>query len=271
MTAVVPTRATAPASGVRAAARIVAAPDGRGGTALPVLDGAGPLALRRTRAVAPGTAQVTVVGAMSAPLGGDHLSLDTRVRTGARLAVGSAAATVSLPGRCGRSATYDVRLTVDSDAELCWLPEPLIAAAGSDLAMTTRVDLAEGARLVLREELVLGRAGERPGRLVSRLTVRLDGRALLDQGLALGPGAPGWSGPAVLDRYRAVGQLLVVEPRFRDRPCQVAVLPSDPAEGEAMLTPLAGPAALVTALAEDALMVRRLLDAGRQAAAAAAG
>ncbi|MEU1629289.1 urease accessory protein UreD [Streptomyces sp. NPDC020096] len=267
MTAVALTLGPAPASGVRAAARIVAAPDGRGGTALPVLDGAGPLALRRTRAVEPGAAQITVVGAMSAPLGGDRLSLDTRVRAGARLAVGSAAATVSLPGRCGRRATYDVRLTVETDAELRWLPEPLIAAAGSDLAMTTRVDLAEGARLMLREELVLGRAGEQPGRLVSRVTVRLDGRALLDQELALGPGAPGWSGPAVLDRYRAVGQLLVVDPRFRDRPCGVAVLPSDPAEGEAVLTPLAGPAVLVTALAQDALMARRLLDAGQQAAA----
>ena len=37
-------------TGVRATARIVARADGRGGTALPVLDGDGPLALRRIRA-----------------------------------------------------------------------------------------------------------------------------------------------------------------------------------------------------------------------------
>ncbi|WP_269857306.1 urease accessory protein UreD [Streptomyces sp. RPT161] len=258
-------------SGVRATARIVATPDGRGGTALPVLDGAGPLALRRTRSARPGAAQVTVVGAMSAPLGGDHLSLRARVLPGARLTVGSAAATVSLPGRNGARAGYDVRLTVGAGAELRWLPEPLIAAAGSDLAMTTRVELAEGARLVLREELVLGRAGEQPGRLASRLTVRGGGRTLLDQEIAVGPGAPGWSGPAVLDRYRAMGQLLVVEPRFEEHAPPAAALPSDPAEGEALLTPLAGPAVLVTALARDALTARRLLDAGHAAVAPSAG
>lgn len=38
------------ATGVRADARIVARGDGRGGTALPVLEGEGPLALRRVRA-----------------------------------------------------------------------------------------------------------------------------------------------------------------------------------------------------------------------------
>ncbi len=252
--------------GVRAAARIVAEPDGRGGTALPVLDGSGPLALRRTRSARPDAAQVTVVGAMSAPLGGDHLSLQALVRPGARLAVGSAAATVSLPGRDGARAGYDVRLTVEAGGELRWLPEPLIAAAGSDLAMTTRVELAPEARLVLREELVLGRAGERPGRLASRLTVRRGGRTLLDQEVVLGPGVPGWSGPAVLDRYRAMGQLLVVDPAFEAHAPAAAALPSDPAEGAAVLTPLAGPAVLVTALAQDALTARQLLDAGHAAA-----
>ncbi|MCQ4040595.1 urease accessory protein UreD [Streptantibioticus rubrisoli] len=269
MTAVAP--APAASCGVRAAARIVAAPDGRGGTALPVLHGEGPLVPRRTRAARADTAQVTVVGAMSAPLGGDHLRLDARVLPGARLAVGSAAATVSLPGRDGARARYDVRLAVDEGAELRWLPEPLIAAAGSDLAMTTRVELAEGARLVLREELVLGRAGERPGRLVSRLTVRRGGRALLDQEVALGPGVPGWSGPAVLDRYRAMGQLLIADPWFEEHAPGVVALASDPAEGEAVLTPLAGPAVLVTALGRDALTVRRLLNAGQRAAAPPAG
>ncbi|MGW4569484.1 hypothetical protein ACWEN3_46675, partial [Streptomyces sp. NPDC004561] len=38
------------ATGVRARAHVVARADGRGGTALPVLEGEGPLALRRTRA-----------------------------------------------------------------------------------------------------------------------------------------------------------------------------------------------------------------------------
>lgn len=88
---------------VHATARITAAPDGRGGTALPVLESDGPLAVRRTRAApVPGAhapARVTVVGAMSAPLGGDRLALEIDVRDGAALTVDASAATIALPGR----------------------------------------------------------------------------------------------------------------------------------------------------------------------------
>jgi urease accessory protein len=242
-------------TGVRASARIVARADGRGGTSLPVLDGEGPLALRRTRSAGPG-AKVMVVGAMSGPLGGDRFTLSARVEEGARLHVGSAAATIALPGQAKGEARYDVRLGVAADAELHWLPEQLISAGGSDLYVTTRAELAAGARLVLREEQVLGRAGESPGRLTSRLTVRVADRTVLDQELACGPGAPGgWDGPAVLAGHRAVGQLVVVRPGFADSPPGAQVL----GEGAALM-PLAGPAVLVSAVAPDALRLRRLLD-----------
>ncbi|MFM9614119.1 urease accessory protein UreD [Streptomyces niveiscabiei] len=243
--------------GVRATARLRATPDGRGGTALPVLESDGPLALRRTRAHHPGEARALLVGAMSGPLGGDRFRVEADVTPGARLTVGSAAATIALPGQHKGEARYDVRLKVAEDAELHWLPEPLISANGSDLYVTTRIDAAPGARLVFREEQVLGRAAEEPGRLTSRLTLRVGERTVLDQELACGPGAPGgWDGPAVLGGHRAVGQLLVVRPEFADSPAPVRVL----ADGAATLVPLSGPAALVTALAVDGLVLRRLLD-----------
>lgn len=242
-------------SGVRATARVHARRDGRGGTCLPVLDGEGPLAPRRTRGTGD-EARVTLVGAMSGPLGGDRLTVETEVGEGARLRVGSAAATIALPGQTKEEARYDVRITVADDGELRWLPEQLISAGGSDLYVTTRADLAPGARLVLREEQVLGRAGEEPGRLTSRLTVRIGGGCVLDQELSCGPGAPGgWDGPAVLAGHRAVGQVVVVHPRYGERTPEARML----GEGAAVL-PLAGPAVLVTALAPDALCLRRLLD-----------
>ncbi|MFF8831542.1 urease accessory protein UreD [Streptomyces sp. NPDC015131] len=238
---------------VHATARIVAAAGG----ALPVLESDGPLALRRTRATGPHT-RVTVVGAMTAPLGGDRLALEARVEDGARLTVDAAAATVALPGRDGGHARYDVRLSVGEGAELRWLPEPLVSAAGSSLRMRTTVELAASARLVLREEQVLGRYGEEPGTLAARLTVHRAGRPLLDQELRYGPGAPGgWDGGAGLAGNRAVGQLLVVDPDFAVEPVKPSLV------GDlAAVTPLAGPAALVTALAPDALLLRRALDAG---------
>ncbi|NUK07671.1 urease accessory protein UreD [Streptomyces lunaelactis] len=235
---------------VRATARVVATRDG-----LPVLESDGPLALRRTRATGPCT-RVTVVGAMSAPLGGDRLAIEAEVREGARLAVDSAAATIALPGRTPEQARYDVRLTVGEHAELRWLPEQLISAYGSDLRMRTRVELAATARLVLREEQILGRYGEQPGSLPTRLTVHRAGRPLLDQELGYGPGAAGgWDGGAVLGGHRAVGQLLIVDPAFEEKPAEPRLL------GEtAALTPLAGPALLVTVVAPDARELRRVLD-----------
>ncbi|MFE9405657.1 urease accessory protein UreD [Streptomyces sp. NPDC006530] len=238
------------APGVRATARMVATPGG-----LPVLEGEGPLALRRTRARGP-YHRVTVVGAMSAPLGGDRIAIEAEARDGARLHVDSAAATIALPGRDGERAHYDVRLGVGEGAELRWLPEQLISAAGSELVMRTRIELAAGARVVFREEQVLGRHGETPGTLLTRLTVYRAGRPLLDQELAYGPGAPGgWDGGAVLGGHRAVGQLLIVGPEFADRPAEPKVLGEN-----AVLTPLAGPGLLVTALAPDARLLRRTLD-----------
>ncbi|WP_405623886.1 urease accessory protein UreD [Streptomyces sp. NBC_00076] len=246
---------TAGVTGVRATARMVARDDGRGGTSLPVLEGDGPLALRRTRGSGD-EARVMLVGAMSGPLGGDHFTVEAGVETGARLRVGSAAATIALPGQAKGEARYDVRLTVADGGELHWLPEQLICVRGSDLSVTTRVDLGATARLVLREEQVLGRTGEEPGRLGSRLVLRVAGRTLLDQELACGPGAPGgWDGPAVLAGHRAVGQIVVVRPEFGSDPVPARVL----GDGAAVL-PLAGPAALVTAVAPDALRLRRLLD-----------
>ncbi|MBQ1088687.1 urease accessory protein UreD [Streptomyces sp. B93] len=242
-------------SGVAATARIGARGDGRGGTALPVLEGDGPLAVRRTRGSG-GEARVMLVGAMSGPLGGDRFAVETEVGEGARLRVGSAAATIALPGQSKGEARYDVRLTVADGGELHWLPEQLISVAGSDLYVTTRVDLAAGARLVLREEQVLGRAGEEPGRLTSRLVLRIAGRTVLDQELACGPGAPGgWDGPAGLGGHRAVGQLVVVRPEFAQAP-----VTARPVGESAAVLPLAGPAVLVTAVAPDALLLRRLLD-----------
>ncbi|GHH50199.1 urease accessory protein UreD [Streptomyces candidus] len=239
---------------LRATARIVAAPGGR----LPVLESDGPLALRRTRASGggPGDSRVTVVGAMSAPLGGDRLAIEAEVQDGAHLTVDAAAATVALPGRAAEPAHYDVRLTVGQHAALHWLPEQLISARGSDLRMRTHVELAPTARLVLREEQVLGRHQEPTGTLVTRLTVRRGGRPLFDQELSYGPGAPGgWDGGAVLGGHRAVGQLLVVHEGSANAPPRPRLL------GEtAVLTPLAGPGVLVTAVAPDARGLRRVLD-----------
>ncbi|MGW0640942.1 urease accessory protein UreD [Streptomyces badius] len=244
--------------GVQVTARITAAVRG-GSTTLPVLDGDGPFELRRLRPR--GTeARVCVVGAMSAPLGGDRLHIETTVQQGAVLHVTSAAATLALRGPTQEPATYAVHLTVEEHAELHWSPKPLICAAGSHLRQTWTIDLAPTALLVLREEQVLGRTGEPPGHVTTRLTVRRGGAVLLDQEAAYGPGAPAWDGPAVLADHRATGQILIVDPAFENTPPEARLHGDTPQTGYAALTPLAGPAALITAIAPRGLQLRQLLD-----------
>ncbi|MFJ8187097.1 urease accessory protein UreD [Streptomyces sp. NPDC096105] len=252
--------ASAPAhpSGVVAAARIQATHNGRT-TTVPLLHSDGPFHLRRLRARGE-QARVRVIGAMSAPLGGDRLALDITAGTRARLEVTGAAATLALRGPTTAPATYDVRLQAGDHASLHWLPEPLISTQGSILHQTFTIDLAATSRLLMREEQLLGRSGEEPGHLTTRLTVRRGGRPLLDQDTAYGCPAPAWDGPAVLGPHRATGQLLLVDPELRT-PRAPHVIGDDPAEGHAVLTPLAAPQALVaTAVAPTPAQLRHLLD-----------
>ncbi|MFE6743578.1 urease accessory protein UreD [Streptomyces tubercidicus] len=244
--------------GVRATARIRATYNGRV-TTLPQLRSDGPFHLRRMRTSGK-TARVGIIGAMSAPLGGDRLALDITAEDRAELDVTTAAATLALRGPTTAPATYDVRLTAGEHARLRWLPQPLISAADSNLYQTYTVSLAATSRLVLREEQLLGRANEAPGHLVSRIRVHHAGRPLLDQHTAYGHPAPGWDGPAVLGGHRAVGQLLVVEPELDVRRAPI-LLREATKDGCAVLAPLAGgPALLATAVAPTSSALRELLD-----------
>ncbi|MBN3928926.1 urease accessory protein UreD [Streptomyces verrucosisporus] len=248
-------------SGVHATARVQAVSNGRA-TTLPLLHGDGPFHLRRLRPRG-GRARVCVIGAMSAPLGGDRLAIDVTVGDRADLEITTAAATLALRGATTDHATYHTSLRVGDRAGLRWLPRPLISACGSNLRQTCAVDLAPTARLLLREEQILGRAAEPPGDLTTRLTVRRDGRPLLDQHTAIGTAAPGWDGPAVLAGHRVTGQLLIVDPRLEEAPVQPHLLGNDPAQGQGALVPLTGPAVLITALAPTTVHLHRLLDHAR--------
>lgn len=246
-------------SGVHATAQIRAEHNGRT-TTLPLLRSDGPFHLRRLRCRY-GRARVMVLGAMSAPLGGDRLALDITAGTRARLDVTTSAATIALRGSTTDPATYDVRLTAGEDASLNWLPQPLISTRGSTLHQTYTVELASTARLVLREEQLLGRTAEPPGHLTTRLTVRRAGRLLLAQHTAYGSPVPAWDGPAVLGHHRSCGQLLFVRPDMKVLLREPVHIGDDPATGSAVLAPLADSSALLaTAVASTPARLRDLLD-----------
>lgn len=236
---------------MRALARIVAEADGRGGTRLARLRGEPPLQLRHTPDGS-GAATVHLIGSAAGPLGGDDLRIEIAVGAGAVLCVRTVAASIALPGRDGARSRVSVTATVAGGGELRWLPEQLVAAAGCRHLAVSTVELAGGARLLWREELVCGRHGEQPGEAVISTSVSYGGAPLLRQSLTIGPGTPGWDGPAVLGGARATGSLLRVDPDTD--PGGPAVLGPT-----AVRMPLSGPATLVSATADDAHRLRGYL------------
>ncbi|MBQ1053417.1 urease accessory protein UreD [Micromonospora sp. C32] len=237
---------------MRAYARLVARADGRGGTVLAELRGETPLLLRQTPGSGRGVT-VYVVGGAAGPLAGDDLRLEIDVGPGAAVRLHTVAASVALPGRPGVVSRMAVRAVVHDGGALHWLPEQLVAAAGCAHLAESRVELAAGARLTWRDEVICGRYGEASGGVVVHTRVDYDGRPLLRQSLAVGPGAPGWAGPAVLGGAPATGSLLVVDPSLPHETSTV--------EGTVARLPLAGgPATLWTATAPDAHTLRAHLE-----------
>jgi urease accessory protein len=226
-------------------AHVVASADVNGVTHFPLLSSAVPLVLRRTPDA------VYLVGGAAGPLGGDDLSLSVEVRDGGLLRLRTAAASVALPGRSGAESVFRLTATVGEHARFEYLPEPLIVAEAARHRVEISVTLAATASLLLRDELVLGRHGERGGSCVTRLRADRADRPLLRHEIAVSGGDPVSLGPAVLAGHRMTGSLLIVG----------ADAPSGSyAEGVAVL-PLADDATLVTAVANDAHILRRRLSA----------
>ena len=227
-----------------------------------------PLVLRRTPEA------VYVVGGAAGPIGGDELALRISVGAGAFLRVRTAAASIALPGPDGLESVLRVSVDVGAGARLEYLPEPVVVSAGARHATIIRVTLAEGASLLLRDEVLLGRHGEAGGASRTELRVTYAGRPLLRQSLEVSGADPADLGPAVLAGHRAVGSAAGwIRPPGGRRGCgagrrhpggvSAQASRAISADGGARERPtvavmaLAGPGILVTALADDAVALRR--------------
>ncbi len=190
-------------------AELVAEAGPGGSLRLPVQRSQVPLVLRRT------PEGVYLVSGAAGPLGGDTLELRIEVRAGATLRLRTVAAAVALPGRYGEASRLTVTATVGPGARLEYLPEPTVAADGARHRTEVTVRLAADATLLLRDEVLLGRHGERGGACRTRLAVDRDSargqRPLLRHELDVSGTDAASSGPAVLAGHRAAGTLLSVE------------------------------------------------------------
>lgn len=199
--------------------------------------------------------ELLLVGAAASLVEGDRLTVSLRLGPAARLTVRTAAAALAHPCPGGGSTSLDVDADLAPGARLAWLPEPLVACAGCRHTGRARLQLASGAVAAWSETIALGRTGEAPGDVAVRLDADLDGVPLLRDGLRVGPSAPGWSGPAVLDGARHLGAVALLGRRATAVPGHAAL---------AVLT-LAGPGTLVRAAAGDAALVEGRLAGVRAA------
>lgn len=119
----------------------------------------------------------------------------------------------------GGQAEVAVTLSLGAGAELHWLPQETILFQGASLARRTRADLAPGARLVLAEMVVLGRAamGEtlESAAFSDRREVWSSGRPVWVDPLVLGAGALA-PRPALLAGVRAFATLALIGPGAED-------------------------------------------------------
>lgn len=231
------------------------------------------------------TVIVHLVGAAAGPLVGDQLRLDVSVGTGVRLVLRSVAATLAMPGHGAGPSVLEIHADVAAGGALDLLPEPTVAVRGCRHRMVGRATVAAGGWLRWREEILLGRFHEPSGHLETDLRVDVGAPAapggptagylpLLRQQLTLGPDVPGIAGAALLGAARCVGSLLVAAPpgpageseatasALARVTASVSAASSRAGGGDSggvAVLPLAGPGVLVTALAPDAVTLRRRL------------
>ena len=158
---------------------IVAAP-GR----LPRIEAGDGLAGRCT-----GPDTVHLVSTAATPLGGDTLTVRLVVHADARLCLRTAAATMVLPG--ARSVQSSAQWELEVAGQLDLDPQPTVVAGGSVHHTTTRLCLAETARVRIRERVQIGRTGETEGFWSSALHADIESAPLLRHRIELGAGAVG--------------------------------------------------------------------------------
>jgi urease accessory protein len=183
-----------------------------------------------------------LVGAGAHPIGGDRITVELDVAATTALTVRSTSATLARRGPCETVSVSTTTVAVGDYASLCWLVEPGVSATGARHVSIAKISLAPSARLLWREEILLGRHSETvPGSWRTGVEVRRADQPLFVGELDLGPASASWKARSVLSGARALISTLVVDADRSESTWPATTATSGSALG-AML-PLAGPGA----------------------------
>ncbi|MCU1514132.1 MAG: urease accessory protein [Microbacteriaceae bacterium] len=149
------------------------------------------------------SARVALAAAQMLLLDGDAVRIEIEVGAGCRLEIEDIGGTVAYPG----VSSWQVRASIGQGGRLLWRGLPFIVTAGASARRRSEFVLAEGAAVLLRETLVLGRHGEIGGVIDSGVTVVGDGGPILVERLEAAGAFPG---PGVLGANRVVDSVIAI-------------------------------------------------------------
>ncbi|WP_460681607.1 urease accessory protein UreD [Nesterenkonia populi] len=159
----------------------------------------------------PDRVHVGVTAAEMILLDGDQVHLEVEVGPACTLHMEDIGGMVAYPRRRpeepGPPAEWHVSLRLAAGARLVWEGLPFVVAQSADVLRRTEVQLGEGARALVRETLVWGRARETGGRLRSTTHAYDEGGDLLYENLAADAAAPE---PGVLGEHRVMDSLIAL-------------------------------------------------------------
>jgi urease accessory protein len=151
-------------------------------------------------------AEVALVAGGAMLLGGDRVVVRIQVDPGCTLTLTDVGGTVAYDG-AGRECRWDADVSLGPGARLTWAGLPFVVADGADVRRTTTARLGAGAAVTLRETVVLGRSGERGGRMVLRTDIADDVGPILVEELTAAGDRPV---PGVLGGHTVIDTLTVV-------------------------------------------------------------
>lgn len=159
--------------------------------------------------------EAVLINSAGGVTGGDRLDWQAEAGAGARLTLTTQACEKVYRARDGLAETR-VALTLGEGAQIDWLPQETILFDGGGLSRRLEADLAEGARLLAVEAVVLGRTAMdeivRQGTLRDRWRIRREGRLVFADDLRLeGPIADLADQAPMLAGGRAFASLLLVD------------------------------------------------------------
>lgn len=149
-------------------------------------------------------AHIAVAAAGMVLLGGDHVHIEIDIGPGCTVEIEDVGGTVAYRG-ARSSWVLDVK--IGAGGMLLWNGLPFVVTDGADAERRTSLTLGSDARAVIRETLVLGRHGERGGRLSSSLDVFDSGGPILVERLEAAGSAPE---PGVLGSNRVIDSVTAV-------------------------------------------------------------